>query len=198
MITIKKPFICAQGGGGGGKSRLSVEIDVDGKIYPLWYEVDEKYGQYLCSERSDAFVVGVSFVAIKYHHDISFEAPMSWELKESLEKDFFSVLSQHQPGLYVPKLIGDVAPQLRKNKVVIGTGISCGVDCLYTVKRRMSSGLYDGRYLLLNNMHGAVNNDSEEKQKFRFNYLIKRALKFSRDSTIPVIIGNTNYNNLNP
>ena len=42
-----------------GKSRLSSDIIQNGESHPLWFEVDDKYGKYLCAERSDAFVIGL-------------------------------------------------------------------------------------------------------------------------------------------
>lgn len=134
------------------------------------------------------------FWAIKHRHDIRFAVPMTDELKDGIEHDFLDVLCQHQPELYRPKLIGETVPTLLKTKRVLGTGISCGVDSLFTYKRRIAEAK-DERYLVLANQHGAVTDDSEEKRIFRFEYLKRKAAAFAKDANLPLIVCDTNYNN---
>jgi len=56
-ITIKKPIITNSN----GKSRLSADIILDKegstKELSLWFEVDQQWSEYLCHERSDAFLI---------------------------------------------------------------------------------------------------------------------------------------------
>ena len=67
MITIAKPIVEKQNGGG---VRMSANVDVDGIKTPLWVEVPEEYGDYLCAERSDAFLLGLLHYALEFGHDI--------------------------------------------------------------------------------------------------------------------------------
>ena len=89
MIVIKKPKIEKHG----DKVRLVAEVSVcNNKKGGLWIEVDSRYGECLCSERSDAFVAGLMFLAIKNREDIYFEAPITDELKDGIEHQFIDVL----------------------------------------------------------------------------------------------------------
>lgn len=184
----------------GGKTRLSANICIDGENYPLWYEVDEDYGFALCDERSDAFVTGLLLYAIMRRQDISFETPMTDELKTSIEQNFLLAVWDYNKEVYRIKLSGPVAPVLRKEKVARLSGISCGVDSLFTVIRRMVEELTGdaSNYLAIFNHHGTVGKpDSvqpESERARRFAGIVARAKAFSKETKIPLIVGDTNYN----
>lgn len=40
-------------------SRLVFNIEDDGILKEIWFEVDKKYGKYLCYERADAILIGI-------------------------------------------------------------------------------------------------------------------------------------------
>ena len=190
MIVIKKPKIEKHG----DKVRLVAEVSVcNNKTGGLWIEVDSRYGEYLCSERSDAFVAGLMFLAIKNREDIYFEAPIPDELKDGIEHQFIDVLCQHQSELHKVRLIGPVAPAIKKDETVIGAGASCGVDCLYTIKRRID-GNDAKKFLLIANMHGHVADDDTTKKEFRFEYLKNIAHGLADDLKIDLIVCDTNFN----
>jgi len=183
-----------------GKTRLSAVIDIDGGKYPLWYEVDEKYGFALCDERSDAFVAGLTLYAILRHHDISFETPLTDELKVSIEENFLLAVCDYDKDVYRIKLTGPVAPAIRKDKVARLSGISCGVDSLFTVIRRMvEEPISDAsNYLAIFNHHGTIGKtdsvQSDSERARRFKGIVARAEAFSAETKIPLIVGDTNYN----
>ncbi len=189
MIEIKELTIESRG----RRARLCANVVLDGEKRPLWVEVDKRYEEYLQKDRCDAFVAGLMFCAIKQRHDIRFDVPITDELKDGIEHDFLDVLCQHQPRLYRPKLIGETIPCLPKSKVVLGAGISCGVDSLFTFKRRIEQSKSE-KYLVIANQHGHVLNDSNEKRRFRFEYLKNKAESFSKDVQLPLIVCDTNYN----
>ncbi len=188
MIFIHTPRVTMEK----GRARLTAEIEVGGGTYPLWTEVSAAYGEYLCAERSDAFVAALLFVAFKLGEDITFEAPMTDELKEGVEHDFIDVICQHEPALHHVKLNGPTAACLPKGRVVLGTGASCGVDCLYTIRRRMD-GRSEERYLVIQNVHGQVVDDTEEKRAHRRAHLYQIAKSLADDLKIPLIDCDTNF-----
>lgn len=84
----------------------------------------------LCSDRADAMICGLLLFAIKNGYDLVSELPISEELHYTLTQHLIPVFSKtaHAPRLNVA-LTTDRPP---KGKFV-ATGISCGVDSLYTV-----------------------------------------------------------------
>ena len=189
MITIHQPRKTTTAN---GRVRLTAAIDVAGQTHDLWTEVPAAYGDYLCTERADAFVAALLFVAVKTGEDITFETPMTDELKDGVEHDFIDVICQHEPSLHHVRLFGPTAPCLPKSRTVLGTGASCGVDCLYTIQRRID-GKADERYLVIQNVHGYVNDDSNEKRAYRKNHLHAIAKSLADDLKIPLIDCDTNF-----
>lgn len=183
MIEIGKLRISSKG----DRARLSADIVVDGVSRELWFEVEQKYGEYLCTERSDAFVVGILPLAFKTRQDISFVTAITDQLKDQLEHDFIDVVCQHQPTLYHVKLTGKTASPHYKTIEMVGTGVSCGVDSLFTIKRRLVE--FDGKkFLLLNNM-----TDPDESLAVRFDCLRRNAHSFAADAGIELIVSDSNY-----
>lgn len=181
------------------KARISVDVNVDGVSYPLWYEVDERYGDALCDSRSDAFVTGLFLYALNRREDISYETPMTDELKLSIEQNFVLAVRDYDEEVYPIRLIGPTAPAIRKEKVSRLTGISCGVDSLYTVIRRMVKEDFPSsdNYIAIFNHHASIGRGDTEtlsERRRRFADCVERAKRFSAASGIPLIIGDTNYN----
>lgn len=182
-----------------GQAKISASITVGATISELWYSVSENYSFALCESRSDAFVAGLLLYAIRRREDISFETPITDELKESIEEDFLLAVCDYNKDVYSPKLIGPVSSAIHKEGVVRGTGISCGVDSLYTVIRRMvkQKNTDIRNYLAIFNHHGVVGvpgEESKHERQARFEAIVDRARRFSEAVEIPLIVGDTNYN----
>lgn len=171
----------------GGQAKLCSTIEIDGMKYDLWFSVEARYGEFLTFERSDAFVVGLLPLAFKVRQNISFVTPMTDQLADQLEHDFIDVVCQHQPELHHVTLVGPKARPLNKTVERIGTGVSCGVDSLFTIKRRLIDHAGE-KFLLLNNQ-----TDLDDFSDIRFDYLKRNARSFSNDSGIELIVSNSNY-----
>lgn len=77
MITISKPYLKK----GENKSvRLCSVVNYEGKDEEIWYGVDEKYSDYLCYERADAFLLGFLPYAMAFKHNIKVEGAISERL----------------------------------------------------------------------------------------------------------------------
>ena len=55
MIKIEKPYIEYNG----NCAILNTFITIDDKRSLVWFRVNKEYGNYLCDERSDAFLIAV-------------------------------------------------------------------------------------------------------------------------------------------
>ena len=84
MIEIGRPRISSDG----NRARLSADVAVDGESHELWFEVEEKYKEYLCAERSDAFVLAMMQYAFHHRHDIKAVTPMTDRLYEQIVDQF--------------------------------------------------------------------------------------------------------------
>jgi len=195
MISISKPRFETQD----DRSRIIADITIDGNRHVLWYQVPQRYERGLCVDRGDAFVAGLLYFAMKYGHDITSEAPLTGELKDGIEQDFLGVVCEYLPGEkpYHVKITSEVCAPILKERQVCATGISCGVDSLQSVKTRLVDSKLaqrGDRYLVINQMHGALRDESSENHAALWERLRNQAEAFSDEAGIPLIVGETNYN----
>lgn len=97
----------------------------------LWFSAPAQYADYLCDSRSNAFVIAMLWYAMITGSDIRFEAPLSRKLADGLTQRL------------VPALVPADGRQMRLDGPVtdvpvacaggVLTGMSCGVDSLYTL-----------------------------------------------------------------
>src|SRR5690625_424761 len=90
LMIIHKPEIVDTN----NTARLQAMFEINGKRDVLWYEVDKKYKAFLSPERSDAFVVGLLYLALQKGVDIKVEHCMSKRLNYSLNKYLIPLLAQ--------------------------------------------------------------------------------------------------------
>lgn len=75
MIQIGRPYIEQAG----KNFRLTADVVMDQETKKWWFEVPAEYKQYLCTERSDAFLIGILPLAMRFGEDISLDAPVTEE-----------------------------------------------------------------------------------------------------------------------
>lgn len=129
MILISHPYIYDIN----DRSRLAAKITINDKTDEVWLDVEQNYRQYLCDERSDAFVVGVLFYAMKHNHDIRSEAPMSERLHYQLSEVLIPSLCKGSPRLHRIQISCPIDSTPIENAGAVGASISCGIDSFNTI-----------------------------------------------------------------
>lgn len=129
MLSIGKIY-CANEA---GQARICADLTLNQKGTTLWFGVEESQKQFLCAERSDAFVMALLPSAMRSGNDITFQTPMSERLHYQLTQYLIPTVCD-AGDLYHPiKLIGPVTAEKIANLGGVGTGFSAGVDCLYSI-----------------------------------------------------------------
>ena len=196
MITIKAPKIAYSD----GKATLSAEVEVgsEGRKV-LWFTVDGKYGQYLCAERADAFVLGVLRMAMWEGHDIVSEAPMTDRLYEQLTEQFLPAFYKanefdREPANhpsekgFAAKIVAPLAPEVETSGTAVGTGVSCGVDSLHVFATHP-----DITHACVWNAHIPDVNETDETRKAGFADMVERASRFCEETKHELITADTNF-----
>lgn len=91
---------------------------------------------YLTLDRIDAVVVGFLLFAMKNGYDIASDYPISKDLYFALTKQFIPSMCAAHPKYHMVRIDAPMidAPHEKDSlRTLIGTGISCGVDSLYTI-----------------------------------------------------------------
>ena len=188
MISIKKPNVVSND----GKAILSADVVVDGDKHCLWVGVEEEFGNYLCYERSDAFVLGLLQYAIRYGHNIECEVPMTDRLYEQLHDQFLPALCKMNPKS-VGRMVTikcDLAPEIEHptGGQAIGTGCSCGVDSLHVYSAHQ-----DITHGCIWNVHGITVDEDDEKRKVGWVNLVSHSRQFAHQAGIKLVVADSNY-----
>ncbi len=97
----------------------------------LWFSAPAAYAEYLCTERSNAFVMAMLWYGMITGSDIRFEAPLSERLYDGLTQRLVPALMGKDGAI---RLEGPVSSEPIACAGGVLTGMSCGVDSLYTLR----------------------------------------------------------------
>lgn len=139
MLTINKITLT-------DNHRIEAAVRIDGNDETIVTEIDAAMEPYVCLNRCDAYVMGFLYTALQMGWDIESEIPISQDLFYNLEYHFLDAMCQadkrrHRIRLLMPVASG-VEPQQAREKFV-ATGISCGIDSLFTVATHSGTQLPD-------------------------------------------------------
>lgn len=196
MIKIGKPFVYEDGNYAYLKARVDISEETStaylaaskvikkvhwrtSENYPpvewknedfgLWFAVPIEYKDYLCAERSDAFIVAMLWYAMITGSDIESEAPMSEKMVFHISKYLIPALCTDENGYRRIKIIGPTTDQPYQNIGGVGTGMSCGVDSFYTMHEYTKDDTpnkYRLTHLSYFNMGAIFHPNSSEKKKY--------------------------------
>ena len=108
---------------------------------PLFFEFERRYEEYLCPERSDAFVMGLLSTAMENDCNIEFKTPMTDRLFYQMNDDYLPMMAKYNANFPLSdiRLSGPVTSAellTGGGGYGVATGCSCGVDSLYTVYKK--------------------------------------------------------------
>lgn len=191
-IKIGRPFIKADG----DRVRAIAKIDVAGETRELWFEVGEEYGSYLNVERADAFLIGLLYTALHEGYGIESEAPITEELLHNVVETLVPAVVKAEPELTMPKISAPVLVDPIKTAGMVGTGISCGVDSLHSVKiyGKGRGGAYEITHLVIFNV-GAYKDGMEERQ---FAWQRSQARRFAAEYGYELVEADSNLHTAFP
>ena len=192
MITIQQPNVIDYG----DKSRLVINLNMDGIYKELWYEVDKEYKKYLCFERSDAILIGLLAYAMRSNNDITCVAPVTSELLYNINQHLLPILKKVHFSWHLPKIFTETTSNLIEKYGGVGTAISCGVDSFHSIINHLSN-VNDYKPKLthlvvsnIGNFHDpGLQNYGREKIKSN---VYDRAKEVSNILNIPLIISDSN------
>ncbi|MBR4996148.1 MAG: hypothetical protein IKY82_08830 [Alistipes sp.] len=187
MIHIGQPKVTIEG----EYAILSNEIDIDGLRKTVWFKVSKCYGEYLCYERSDAYVIAVLNYAMRNGHDIECDTPISEDLYYNVDKYLIDALVAYNIDFHRPLIKADIASETLPCANAVGTGISCGVDSLHALacQTNLKFKRHNITHLTFNNVgsHGVG-----EKAASLFASRCEQPKKFAEEYNFNIVISDSN------
>ena len=135
----------------------------------LYFAVPIEYKQYLCKERSDAFVVAMLWYAMITGSDIETVSPMSEKLAFHVNRYLIPALCTQENGYRRISIVGPTTDEPYRNVGGVGTGMSCGVDSFYTLHeytREDTPPKYRLSHLTYFNMGAIFHPNRSEKKEY--------------------------------
>ena len=120
------------------KSRCICEIEINKRKKEIWFEVDNKYEQYLVTDRADAIIIGILNYALRKGEDIISKLPVTDELLYNLREILMPSLLKNSYDLHKIEIKANTITPIKSGEH-IGTGCSCGVDSFYSIKMHSSN-----------------------------------------------------------
>ncbi len=118
-------------------NRICADLIEKDRTYNMWFEVEEEYIEFLTFEKADAFLITILPYAIKKELDIYTDNKISSKLYYQLTTYLIPMLCKK-----FKKRCINIEAKLDTNKYntqkAVGTGISCGVDSLYTISKHIN------------------------------------------------------------
>ncbi|NLV31785.1 MAG: hypothetical protein GXY47_11610 [Acidobacteria bacterium] len=156
-------------GSAAGRTRLVATLSGD-RPGELFFEVEERLARHFRPGRADCFVAALLPESAMHGIDIVSRVPVGERLLFQLNTFLCPVLAT----VYGARTIKITAPLAAENTAAagaVGTGITCGVDSLYTVARYSHTSFprHDLTHLCLFNVgsHHIGADDPEELEEFR-------------------------------
>lgn len=188
-LTIGQPWLVYAD----GKATQHCLIRLNDVEKDVTFDVDEPYGKYLCTERADAYLIGLLSLAMRERCDFVCEAPVSAELLHQLETELIPVLVKYAPSLHTPRIAAPLAKEAVPSEGRVATGCSCGIDSLFAIKRLTEAG-EDGfklDYVAINNVGAFSWGGETSRQRYEANR--DNAQDFCRRYGLNLIITNSNF-----
>lgn len=137
ILKISKPYISYSD----NNARLYSDISIDDKKIPMYFEVNKEWSEFLCYERSDAFLLNCLDIAMTMGIDIHCESPISDSLYNNLNKYYIPLLAKEE--FWSLKSINIYVPLENKHNYIkntgVGAGFSGGVDSFYSVLQNLNN-----------------------------------------------------------
>ncbi len=211
MIYIGKPYVISDEYNAYLKAKIEITADTAGKWmdlelpkaywrlyedYPpaswdetgeLNFKVDKEYENYLCDDRADCFVVAFLYYAMMTGSDIKSEAPVSEKLLFGIENHLFPALLKENKGYKKINVYSESikTPYQTENKVA--TGMSCGVDSLYSLKKYNQNNIpeqYRLTHLTYFNMGSIFHPNMAENKQYHMDEFYRLTDEMSKDKMI--------------
>lgn len=193
MLTIKQPRIERSE----RNVRMITDIIEDKCVKTVWIEVDNKYEPYLCTERADAFVIGLLHYAMSHNHDIICEVPMGEYLYYQITTYLIDTIAKGSPLMHNIRITADVDQSDLPCAGKVGTGISCGIDSLHVLAALSGSSLTHHKPTHLTFFNVGSHGEGERAKKL-FAERKRRAECFCEDYGFELVEVNSNIMDVFP
>lgn len=189
MIYIGKAYIEKNG----DVTSLCSDIIFSGRTLKMYFEYDNEYSDYICTDYADPFVLMILEYAMACGLDIKCEQSMSDTLYYNLTCHFIPILAENTRTFHRVNIFAEVSPIMRYTGGGVGAGLSCGIDSFNVINRYKNYSIEKYRltylFFMNNGQMGPI--DYRETKDI---FLIEKVhcMKAAEEIGLPLVCVNTN------
>ena len=143
-MLIKKPKSAVVD----GRLELRAGIVCNGAESECFYSIGEKYADFVDTENSDCFLVGLLYPAMRYGEDIHVEGTVSARLLFNLNHYLIPLMAMCDPRIRRIRVTADDSDSRGwPDAKVVGTGFSGGIDSFTTIYEHFAQPTPEGHRL---------------------------------------------------
>jgi len=189
------------------KGQVKVSVSVSSKELgqkELWFSVPDKYADFICTDRLDAFAIGMIFPAAQYNENLILEGRISEKLLFNLNNYIVPLINTFSPSTGKIIITSEETTSERYDTNGIGTGFSGGVDSFCTLYDRYElekdPAFKINTLLFLNTgQHGPANTPSEEnRSRVKFQNRYNHLKIFTDEAGLDLIPVDSNLSSFHP
>lgn len=191
VLEIGIPFIREND----NRVQLVSNISENGKSYEIWFEVAKEYGEYLTTERIDAFFVALLPLAMKNKLDIVSKGVVSEKLYFQTTKFLIPILSKYSKNFDSIKIdIENKSNACINTQGENATGFSRGVDSFDTVNDILNNGDFSLTHLTFFNVgsHKSSSGYTPEQSRALYEKRLNVSKESSKIINLPLVDVNSN------
>lgn len=149
--------------------RLSAKIESETFKKDLYYEVENEYRKYLCTERGDAFLIALLYFSMVNGYDMEIKVPVSEKLYYQITEQYIPTMAKYGEGYFNQiKITAPLDNKSIDNAGAVGTSASGGIDSFYSILKNsnLTSDSYNITHLLFADVYPIYYDDKKTRQKF--------------------------------
>lgn len=170
----------------------SAPVYENGKEKLIYFKFSKEYGKYLDEKNSDALLCALLYYAMNKNLDIEINGFITEQLYYQLTNYFIPVLADSTNFFHYIDIKTQLYSNPPDNVGAVGTGISGGVDSLYTIKKYKSSPLssYNLSHVIFCDIFTAEYSEEERNGWLKKNITLFE--KLTKDLNLKLIVVETN------
>lgn len=174
-------------------TKLCSNIEIGSERRTVYFEIPEKYKDYICAERSDAFLIALMNWAQIKNCNIVCEEKITETLYHNIITYYIPIMSKCIPHFNAISVTAECAGNLPSISNAVGTGISCGADSWYTILNYRNSDCpsFNLTHLVLTNVGAFGQRDMAAARK-KFHDFCNYALPISHALNLELLVIDTN------
>lgn len=179
------------------------QLDIDSIPKNIWFSVQKEYEPFLTYDRGDAFLIHLFYYAMKFHHDITFEAPISERLLYQVKTYLIDAINKADSNFFRVNIICQTIAERYPSGHAVGSGMSCGVDSVATLcfHNESNSPILPITQLTFFDVGAFQHDDGERvggKNSELFSLQLSQAEACARQANLPLMIVRSNIGEVIP